>query len=46
MLADSRLYFALAPWLLIVPAGLIFLSVLSANLLGNALRDLANPEEM
>lgn len=45
LLADSRLYFALAPWLLIAPAGLIFVSVLSANLVGNALRDIASPEE-
>lgn len=41
LLAESRLYFSLAPWLLIAPAGLIFLSVLSANLVGNALRDLS-----
>ncbi|PID60387.1 MAG: nickel transporter subunit [Gammaproteobacteria bacterium] len=39
LLAESRLYFTLAPWLLIAPAMLIFLSVLSANLIGNALRD-------
>lgn len=45
LLSESRLYFALAPWLLIAPAGMIFLSVLSANLLGNALRDVAGPEQ-
>lgn len=39
MLAESRFYFPIAPWLLLVPAALIFLSVLSANLVGNALRD-------
>lgn len=44
LLAESRLYFALAPWLLIAPAGAIFLSVLSANLVGNALRDCAAPQ--
>lgn len=44
LLAESRLYFSLAPWLLIAPAGMIFLSVLSANLLGNALRDVASLE--
>lgn len=44
LLAESRLYFALAPWLLIAPAGMIFLSVLSANLLSNALRDVAGVE--
>lgn len=45
MLSESRLFFAVAPWLLIAPAGLIFLSVLAANLLGNALRDVASPKE-
>jgi len=45
LLAESRLYFSLAPWLLIAPAGLIFLSVLSANMIGNALRDVASKEE-
>lgn len=45
MLSESRLYFSVAPWLLITPAALIFLSVLSANLIGNALRDVASPRE-
>ncbi|MEO0912260.1 MAG: ABC transporter permease [Pseudomonadota bacterium] len=45
LLAESRLFFSLAPWLLIAPAGAIFVSVLSANLVGNALRDIATPEE-
>jgi len=45
MLAESRLYFSVAPWLLMAPAGLIFLSVLAANLVGNALRDVASPKE-
>ncbi|PIE06628.1 MAG: nickel transporter subunit [Rhodobacterales bacterium] len=44
LLAESRLYFALAPWLLFAPAGLIFLAVLSANMVGNALRDVAGGE--
>lgn len=39
MLAESRFYFPIAPWLLLVPAGCIFLSVLAANLVGNGLRD-------
>lgn len=42
LLAESRLYFSIAPWLLLVPAALIFLSVLSANLLGHAMRDVAS----
>lgn len=43
MLAESRFYFPIAPWLLLVPAGLIFVSVLAANLVGNALRDTLEP---
>ncbi|MEO0386450.1 MAG: ABC transporter permease subunit [Pseudomonadota bacterium] len=43
LLAESRLFFAIAPWLLIAPAMAIFVSVLSANLLGNALRDTVGP---
>jgi ABC-type dipeptide/oligopeptide/nickel transport system permease subunit len=39
MLAESRSFFTFAPWLLFAPALAIFLSVLSANLIGNALRD-------
>ncbi|MEM9551186.1 MAG: ABC transporter permease subunit, partial [Pseudomonadota bacterium] len=45
LLAESRLFFSLAPWLLLAPAGLIFLSILSANLVGNALRDVVSPGE-
>lgn len=39
MLAESRFYFPIAPWLLLVPASCIFISVISANLIGNGLRD-------
>lgn len=42
MLSESRLFFSVAPWLLFAPAALVFLSVLAANLIGNALRDVAN----
>ncbi|MCG7492009.1 ABC transporter permease [Thalassobius sp. Cn5-15] len=45
MLSEARLYFTVALWLLIAPAGLIFLSVLSANLIGNALRDVAGAKD-
>lgn len=44
MLSASRLFFSVAPWLLWGPAVLIFLSVLSANLISNALRDLLGVE--
>lgn len=42
MLSDSRLYFSSAPWLLFAPGFAILLSVISANVLGNALRDAAD----
>lgn len=41
MLAESRSFFTFAWWLLAAPAGAILLSVMSANLIGNALRDVA-----
>ncbi|EPX78644.1 ABC transporter permease [Salipiger mucosus] len=40
MLSDARLFFSVAPWLLWGPAVMIFLSVLSANLISNGLRDI------
>jgi ABC-type dipeptide/oligopeptide/nickel transport system permease subunit len=42
MLAESRLYFTVAPWLLLSPATAILLSVAAANMIGNALRDAAD----
>jgi len=39
MLSESRFYFPIAPWLLLAPAGLILVSVVAVNLIGNALRD-------
>lgn len=44
MLSDARLFFAVAPWLLWGPAVMIFLSVLSANLVSNGLRDILTVE--
>jgi ABC-type dipeptide/oligopeptide/nickel transport system permease subunit len=43
MLSESRFYFPIAPWLLLGPAGLILLSVLAANLVGNGMRDALDP---
>lgn len=39
MIAESRLYFTTAPWLLIAPTVFIFFSVISANLIGNSIRN-------
>lgn len=45
MLYDARLYFTIAPWLLFAPAAAIFFSVVAANLVGNALRDVTDPAQ-
>lgn len=41
MLSEARLYFTTAPWLLAGPAVATFLAVTAANLVGDALRDVA-----
>ncbi|NLN96920.1 MAG: ABC transporter permease [Eubacteriaceae bacterium] len=46
MLSDGRLYMTQAPNMLIWPCVFIFLTVLGLNLLGEGLRDYANPFEM
>jgi ABC-type dipeptide/oligopeptide/nickel transport system permease subunit len=43
MLNESRLFFALDPRLMLVPGLAIFLTVLAANLLSDALRDALDP---
>ncbi len=44
MLAESRFYFPIAPWLLLAPAVTIFASVMASNLIGNGLRDVLEPK--
>lgn len=43
MLAGARMYYSVAPWLLLTPACAITIAVAAANLLGNALRDVLEP---
>jgi len=43
MVADGQGYFEQAPWLVFVPALLIFLTVLSVNVVGDGLRDALDP---
>ncbi len=43
MVADGQGYFDRAPWLVFVPALLIFCTVLSFNLVGDGLRDALDP---
>ncbi len=45
MLQEGQRYYTLAPWLVIAPGVMIFLSVLGFNLLGEGLRDALDPHE-
>lgn len=44
MLSDARKYMEIAPWLVIFPALFIILTILSFNVLGDALRDVLDPK--
>lgn len=44
MLSEARLFFAQAPVLMLAPGAAIFLTVLAANLVGDALRDALDPK--
>ena len=43
MLNESRLFMFTAPHLMLVPGATIFVTVLAANLVGDALRDALDP---
>jgi peptide/nickel transport system permease protein len=45
MLNESRLYMFMAPHIMIFPGLMIFITVLAANLLGDALRDAFDPKQ-
>lgn len=44
MLSDARKYMERAPWLVIFPAVFIIITILSFNILGDALRDVLDPK--
>ena len=44
MLSDARKYMEQAPWLVIFPALFIIITILSFNVLGDALRDVLDPK--
>lgn len=46
MLSDGRQYLRVAPWVSLLPGSMIFVVVLSLNLLGDRLRDLLDPRMM
>ncbi len=43
MISDGQAYYDLAPWLVFIPGLLIFVTVLSFNLVGDGLRDALDP---
>jgi peptide/nickel transport system permease protein len=43
MVSDGQGFFESAPWLVLAPALLIFITVLSFNLVGDGLRDALDP---
>lgn len=43
MLDEARVFVGLAPWFIVFPGIAIVVTVLSLNLLGDAVRDLADP---
>ncbi len=44
MLSEARVYMELAPWMVIFPVLFIVLTILSFNILGDALRDVLDPK--
>src|SRR6266699_5509415 len=43
MLSNAQTYFTHSTWLVVFPGVMIFVSVLAANLFGNAIRDAFDP---
>ncbi len=43
MMAEGRLYFQIAPWIVLVPGVALALTVLAVNILGDGLRDTLDP---
>ena len=46
MLSTAQSYFTSLPWLVILPGAMIFVTVASVNVLGDALRDATDPREI
>ena len=45
MIGEGRESLDIAPWLAFLPAGIMFLTVLSFNLVGDSLRAITDPRE-
>lgn len=44
MMAEGRTFFAIAPWIVLLPGAALALTILSMNVLGDALRDRLDPK--
>jgi peptide/nickel transport system permease protein len=44
MMAEGRLFFPLAPWIVLFPGVALALTILAVNVLGDALRDKLDPK--
>lgn len=43
IMAESRIYFQLAPWMILIPGVFLAVTVLAVNLMGDGLRDMLDP---
>jgi len=43
IMADGRIYFQMAPWIIFIPGTFLTLAVLAVNVLGDGLRDMLDP---
>ena len=43
IMADGRIYFQMAPWIIFIPGTFLTFAVLSVNVLGDGLRDMLDP---
>jgi peptide/nickel transport system permease protein len=43
IMAESRTYFQLAPWMILIPGVFLAITVLAVNLMGDGLRDMLDP---
>jgi peptide/nickel transport system permease protein len=44
IMAEGRIYFQIAPWIIFFPGSLLALTVLAVNILGDGLRDTLDPK--
>lgn len=43
IMTEGRVYFRIAPWIVLIPGGFVAVTVLAINLLGDGLRDMLDP---